>query len=190
VPLFLEHAMTIFSLDEDRPTFSPGSCWIAPDAVLIGRVALGDEASIWFGTVLRGDNEYIRIGVRTNVQEHCVLHTDIGYELVVGEGCVIGHRSILHGCVVGDNTLIGMGAIVMNGALIGRNCIIGAGALVTEGKIIPDNSLVVGAPGKIIAQVSEAAALRTRRSAEAYVAKWKRLRTGLASLDDANASAG
>jgi carbonic anhydrase/acetyltransferase-like protein (isoleucine patch superfamily) len=171
--------MTIFSLEGDRPAFNPGSCWIAPDAVVIGRVELGDDASIWFGSVLRGDNEYIRIGARTNVQEHCIFHTDIGFELVVGEGCVIGHRSILHGCTVGDNTLIGMGAIVMNGARIGRNCIIGAGALVTEGKIVPDNSLVVGAPGKIIKQVSEAAALRTQRSAEGYVEKWKRCRVGL-----------
>src|SRR5690606_14143710 len=124
--------------------------FVAPNAVLVGDVVLGPEVGVWFGVVARGDNERIAIGARSNVQENCVLHTDMGFPLTIGENCTIGHSAILHGCTIGDNSLIGMGATVLNGAKIGKNCLIGANALVTEGKEIPDNSLVVGAPRKVV----------------------------------------
>jgi carbonic anhydrase/acetyltransferase-like protein (isoleucine patch superfamily) len=137
--------MTLYALDGQAPQLpADGDCWIAPDANVIGRVVLESGTSVWFGATLRGDNEVIHIGAGSNVQENTVMHTDIGYPLVVGQNCTIGHRAILHGCSIGDNTLIGMGATVLNGAKIGRNCLIGAGALVTEGKEIPDGSLVMG----------------------------------------------
>ena len=143
--------MPLYELDGQRPTFDDqDSNWIAPDASVIGNVHLGKNAGIWFGVVIRGDNEQISIGADSNIQEHTVMHTDIGYPLTVGEGCTIGHRAMLHGCTIGDNSLVGMGAIVLNGARIGRNSLVGAGALVTEGKVFPDNSLIVGAPAKAV----------------------------------------
>ena len=126
----------------------PTANWIAPDATLIGDVQVGRNAGFWFGVVIRGDNEPIVIGADTNVQEHTVMHTDPGFPLTIGEGCTIGHRAMLHGCTIGDNSLIGMGAIVLNGARIGKNSLVGAGALVTEGKEFPDNSLIVGSPAQ------------------------------------------
>ncbi|MFI5411241.1 gamma carbonic anhydrase family protein [Kaistia sp. UC242_56] len=152
--------------------------WVAPDARVIGKVTLGDEVGIWFGAVLRGDNERITIGARSNVQEHCVLHTDMGYPLTIGEGCTIGHRAILHGCVIGENSLVGMGATIMNGARIGANCVIGAGALVPEGKEIPDGSLVVGVPAKVIRALDEAAIIKLQGAATHYVANWRRYAAG------------
>ena len=152
--------------------------WVAPDARVIGKVTLGDEVGIWFGAVLRGDNERITIGARSNVQEHCVLHTDMGYPLTIGEGCTIGHRAILHGCVIGENSLVGMGATIMNGARIGANCVIGAGALVPEGKEIPDGSLVVGVPAKVIRALDEAAIVKLQGAATHYVANWRRYAAG------------
>ncbi|MET4633703.1 gamma carbonic anhydrase family protein [Kaistia defluvii] len=152
--------------------------WVAPDARVIGKVTLGDEVGIWFGAVLRGDNERITIGARSNVQEHCVLHTDMGYPLTIGEGCTIGHRAILHGCVIGANCLVGMGATIMNGARIGANCVIGAGALVPEGKEIPDGSLVVGVPAKVIRALDEAAIIKLQGAATHYVANWRRYAAG------------
>jgi len=141
--------MPVYSLDGIAPHFDdPDSVWIAPDAHVIGKISLGRDVGIWFGAVLRGDNERIAIGARSNVQEHTMMHTDMGFPLTVGEDCTIGHRAILHGCTVGDRTLIGMGAIVLNGAKIGNNCLVGAGALVTEGKVFPDNSLIVGSPAR------------------------------------------
>ena len=132
--------MPIYALDGIAPQFDDvASNWIAPDAVLIGRVHLGRNAGIWFGAVIRGDNEPIVIGADTNVQEHTVMHTDPGFPLTIGKGCTIGHRAMLHGCTIGDNSLVGMGAIVLNGARIGANCLVGAGALVTEGKEFPDD---------------------------------------------------
>ena len=148
--------------------------WVAPDARVIGKVTLGDEVGIWFGAVLRGDNERITIGARSNIQEHCVLHTDMGFPLTIGEGCTIGHRAILHGCTIGSNSLIGMGATVMNGAKIGDNCVIGAGALVREGKEIPDGSLVVGMPAKVIRALDETTFAKLREGAAHYVANWRR----------------
>lgn len=153
--------------------------WVAPDASVIGKVRLEEGVGIWFGAVLRGDNELISIGRDTNIQEHSMLHTDPGFPLTVGEGCTIGHRAILHGCTIGQNSLIGMGAIVLNGARIGDNCLIGAGALVTEGKAIPDGSLVVGSPAKVIRALDEAAIDKLRLSASRYVANWRRYRAHL-----------
>ena len=137
--------MTLYSLDGHAPQIAENT-WIAPDANLIGKVVIEDLASIWFGCTLRGDNEEIRMGAGSNVQENCVMHTDMGYPLVIGPGCTIGHKAMLHGCILEENVLIGMGATVLNGARIGRNSLIGAGALITEGKQIPEGSLVMGAP--------------------------------------------
>jgi carbonic anhydrase/acetyltransferase-like protein (isoleucine patch superfamily) len=170
----------IFSLDAVQPEFEDASSnWVAPDAVLIGRVRLARDASIWFGAVLRGDNELITIGAGSNVQEHTVMHTDIGFPLDVGQGCTIGHRAILHGCTIGDNSLIGMGAIILNGARIGASSLVGAGALVTEGKEFPERSLIVGSPAKAIRTLDDAAVERLREAAEHYVANGRRFRAGL-----------
>jgi carbonic anhydrase/acetyltransferase-like protein (isoleucine patch superfamily) len=170
----------ILALDGIQPEFEDRSSnWIAPDAVLIGRVRLGREAGIWFGAVLRGDNEPIAIGARTNVQEHTVMHTDMGFPLTVGEGCTIGHRAMLHGCTIGENSLVGMGAIVLNGARIGANSLVGAGALVTEGKEFPERSLIVGSPAKAIRTLDDAAVERLRQSAAHYVENGRRFRAGL-----------
>jgi carbonic anhydrase/acetyltransferase-like protein (isoleucine patch superfamily) len=175
--------MPVYCLDDHSPEVPPaGTFWIAPDAHVIGKVTLARDVGIWFGAVLRGDNEPITIGERSNVQEHAVLHTDIGYPLSVGRGCTIGHRAILHGCVIGDNTLIGMGAIILNGAKIGSNCLVGAGALVTEGKEFPDNSLIVGTPARAIRSLDEPVIGRLTQSAETYVRNWKRYAAGLKAL--------
>ncbi|WP_102959837.1 gamma carbonic anhydrase family protein [Mangrovicella endophytica] len=171
--------MTIYQLNGIAPTLADDSCWIAPSAAVIGQVTLGAEVGIWFGAVLRGDNEPITIGARTNVQELVMIHTDPGLPATIGEGCTIGHSAIIHGCTIGDNTLIGMGATILNGARIGRNCLIGAGALVTEGKEIPDNSLVIGAPGKVARELDEAAIEKLRQSAANYVANARRFAAGL-----------
>ncbi|MGY6633055.1 MAG: gamma carbonic anhydrase family protein [Alkalilacustris sp.] len=168
----------IWELDGIRPALGSG-VWVAPDANLIGRVVLEDEASIWFGATLRGDNEEIRVGRGSNVQEGCVLHTDMGFPLVIGPDCTIGHRAMLHGCTIGEGTLIGMGATVLNGARIGAGCLIGAGALVTEGKEIPDGSLVMGAPGKVVRSLDAAARERLLWSAEHYRENARRYANGL-----------
>ena len=145
--------MAIYALDGTAPELSPDT-WVAPSADLMGRVRLLSGASVWFGAVLRGDNEWITVGEGSNVQDGCVLHTDLGAPLTIGRNCTIGHRAILHGCTIGEQSLIGMGAIVLNHAVVGSRCLIGAGALVPEGKVIPDGSLVLGMPGKVI-RVSE-----------------------------------
>ena len=174
--------MPIYALDGIAPQIDPDIGWIAPSAVLVGDVVVGAEAGIWFGVVARGDIERISIGARTNVQENVVLHTDRGYPLDIGDNCTIGHSAIVHGCSIGDNTLIGMGATVLNGARIGRNCLIGANALITEGKEIPDNSMVVGAPGKVIRQIDEAGVANLAASAERYVRNAKRFAAGLTEV--------
>ncbi|MGB1209183.1 MAG: gamma carbonic anhydrase family protein, partial [Paracoccaceae bacterium] len=159
--------MTLYALDGAAPVVDDDT-WIAPDANLIGHVVIEATASVWFGCTLRGDNEEIRVGAGSNVQENCVLHTDMGYPLRIGAGCTIGHKVMLHGCEIGENSLIGMGATVLNGARIGKNCLIGAGALITEGKVIPDGSLVMGVPGKVVRALDEAAVDGLRLSAKSY----------------------
>lgn len=175
--------MAIYSLDGVQPNLPEGFCFVAESAQVIGHVILGEGAGIWFGAVLRGDNEPIDVGADSNIQENCVLHTDMGFPLVIGKGCTIGHAAILHGCTIGDNSLVGMGATVLNGAKIGRNCLIGAGALVTEGKEIPDNSLVVGSPAKVIRQLGDDAVTLLEWSAKHYVENAKRFANGLKRID-------
>lgn len=171
----------IYALDGIAPAIDP-SAWIAPDASLIGKVVIEAEASVWFGAVLRGDNEELRVGAGSNVQENCVLHTDMGYPLTIGTNCTIGHKAMLHGCTIGDGTLIGMGATVLNGAKVGRGCLIGACALITEGKDIPDGSLVMGSPGKVVRQLDETARARLLASAASYQANARRFRAGLSRV--------
>ena len=168
----------IYELDGVTPQLGQGA-WVAPDANLIGKVVLEEAASVWFGCTLRGDNEEIRVGAGSNVQENVVCHTDMGYPLVIGANCTIGHKAMLHGCIIGDGSLIGMGATVLNGAKIGKGCLIGAGALVTENKEIPDYSLVMGAPGKVVRVLDEAARERLLKSAESYRANARRFAAGL-----------
>jgi carbonic anhydrase/acetyltransferase-like protein (isoleucine patch superfamily) len=175
--------MPIYALANVAPTLPPdGAFWIAPDANVIGNVRLAEDVGIWFGATLRGDNEVIEIGARSNIQERAMLHTDLGFPLVVGADCTIGHHAILHGCIIGDNSLIGMGATVLNGARIGRNCLVGANALVTEGKEFPDNSLIVGSPARAIRALDAEAAARLTLSAAGYVANWKRFAAGMTRL--------
>lgn len=172
--------MPLYALDGIAPVLPEDKFhWIAPTASLIGKVIIEEDVGIWFGSVLRGDNEPITIGSATNIQENCVFHTDMGYPLVVGSGCTIGHKAMLHGCTIGENSLIGMGATVLNGAVVGRNCLIGAGAFVGEGKVIPDNSLVVGMPGKVIRALDEKTVQMLRASSKLYVANAKRFASGL-----------
>ena len=172
--------MPIYALDGHRPELpASGRCWIAPDAVLIGRVKIEEEASVWFGAVLRGDNELITVGARSNVQDGSVLHTDPGFPLVIGVGCTIGHRVILHGCTIGENTLVGMGATLLNGVKIGANCLVGANALVTEGKEFPDNSLIVGAPARSIRKLDAAGVTMLQGAAEVYVRRLEQYRAKL-----------
>ena len=172
--------MPIYALDGHHPDLPDADRrWIAPDAHVIGKVRLAQDVGVWFGAVLRGDNELIDIGARSNIQEGAMLHTDIGHPLTVGEDVTIGHHAILHGCTVGDGSLIGMGATVLNGARIGKGCLVGANALVTEGKVFPDFSLIVGSPAKVIRELDTAAVARLRASAKGYVANAQRYRTGL-----------
>lgn len=172
--------MPIYAIDGIAPEFADrASTWIAPDADVIGRIRLGRDCGVWFGAVLRGDNEPIEIGDETNVQEHTVMHTDKGFPLRIGKGCTIGHRAILHGCTIGDNALIGMGAVILNGAVIGPNSLVGAGALVTEGKTFPAGSLIVGSPAKAVRELDQAAIETLRRSARHYVRNAQRFLAGL-----------
>lgn len=168
----------IYALDGIAPRVAP-SAWVANEATLIGKVVVEADASIWFGAVIRGDNEEIRIGTGTNVQENSVLHTDMGFPLTIGTNCTIGHKAMLHGCTIGDGTLIGMGATVLNGAKIGKGCLIGACALITEGKEIPDGSLVMGSPGKVVRALDETARARLLASAANYQANAQRFKSGL-----------
>jgi carbonic anhydrase/acetyltransferase-like protein (isoleucine patch superfamily) len=173
--------MTLFALGNRRPQLHEDT-WVAPDANVIGDVVLEEAASVWFGATLRGDNERITVGKGSNVQENCVFHTDMGFPLTIGSGCTIGHKVMLHGCTIGTNSLIGMGATVLNGAKIGDNCLIGAGALVTEGKKIPDGSLVMGTPGKVVRELDEAAIKGLQLSALHYQENMRRFREQLKAL--------
>lgn len=174
--------MTLYALGADRPSLHADT-WVAPDANLIGKVVLEEAASVWFGTTIRADHEEIRVGAGSNVQENCVFHVDAGYPLTIGRGCTIGHKVMLHGCTIGDNSLIGMGATVLNGAKIGKNCLIGAGALITENKEIPDGSLVMGAPGKVVRPLDDAAVAGLRASALHYQENMRRFRDHLIKIE-------
>ena len=176
--------MPIYALEDITPEFEDrASTFVAPDAAVIGNVSIGAEVGLWFGVVIRGDNEPITIGARTNVQEHVVMHSDDGFPLTIGEGCTIGHKAMLHGCTIGDGSLIGMGAIVLNGAKIGKNCLVGAGALVTEGKVFEDGSLIVGAPAKAVRVLDEATIGKLVWSADHYVGNARRFEAGLKRVD-------
>ncbi|PZU00631.1 gamma carbonic anhydrase family protein [Brevundimonas sp.] len=175
--------MTVYALGDSKPQLPPeGEYWVAPSASVIGNVILHANASVWFGATLRGDNDPIVVGPDSNVQDGGVLHTDLGSPLTLGRGVTVGHQAMLHGCEVGDYSLIGIGAVVLNGVRIGRNCIIGANALITEGKVIPDNSLVMGQPGKVVRDRDPAHIAVLQMSAEHYVQNWKRFAAGLRPL--------
>lgn len=176
----------IYQLD-DRRVVADGDYFVADSASVIGSVRLMNDASVWFGAVIRGDNDLITIGEGTNIQDLSVLHTDPGYPLTIGSHCTIGHKVMLHGCTIGDNTLIGINAVILNGARIGRNCLVGAGALITEGKEIPDGSLVVGAPGKVARTLNEEQIARLRENAAGYVRNFKRFKAGLSVQGEADA---
>jgi carbonic anhydrase/acetyltransferase-like protein (isoleucine patch superfamily) len=172
--------MPIYELDGARPEFpADGSFWIAETAVLIGRVRLKSHTSVWFGAVLRGDNEWIELGERSQIQDNATLHTDPGFPMVIGKNCVIGHNVMLHGCTIGDNSLIGMSAILLNGSKIGNNSLVGAGALITEGKTFPDNSLIVGAPARVIRTLDDKAHAMIARGADIYVKRSQQYAKGL-----------
>ena len=156
-----------------------GKCWVAPNAVLLGNVRIEEDASVWFGAVLRGDNELITVGARSNVQDGCVLHTDPGFPLTIGPDCTVGHMVMLHGCTIGRGSLIGIGSIILNGAKIGEECLIGANTLISEGKEIPARSMVLGSPGKIVRQLSDDDVKRMQGGAVRYVQNWKRYAKGL-----------
>src|SRR5215467_1094471 len=171
--------MAIFELDGEVPELpADGRYWIAESAIVIGRVRLKADASVWFNSVLRGDNEWIELGERSQVQDNATLHTDPGFPLVIGANCVIGHNVVLHGCIIGSNSLVGMGAILLNGARIGSNCLIGAGALVTEGKEFPDNSLIVGAPARAVRTIDDKARADIASGADIYVRRWQQYARG------------
>jgi carbonic anhydrase/acetyltransferase-like protein (isoleucine patch superfamily) len=174
----LPTAMALYAIDDKEPSLAP-SAWVADDATVVGDVGLADQASLWFGVVARGDNEPIRIGARSNVQENAVLHVDPGFPLEIGADVTVGHLAMLHGCTIGDCTLIGIGAVVMNGARIGRHCIVGAGALVTEGKEFPDGSLIVGSPAQAVRTLTEAQQQRVQHAADVYVARAARYKRDL-----------
>ena len=170
--------MAIYELDGVSPQVS-ASAWVADSAQVMGRVELGDDANVWFGVVIRGDTETIKVGKSSNIQDMSVLHADVGMPLVVGEGVTVGHKVMLHGCTIGDNSLIGIGAVVLNGAKIGKNCLVGAGALVTEGKEFADGSMILGSPARVIRQLSPEQIEGLRQSARHYVENANRYRTGL-----------
>lgn len=175
--------MPIYALGEFEPKLPASDrYWIAPGAHVMGKVDLAEDVGIWFGAVLRGDNEWITIGARTNIQENTVIHTDWGSPTTIGEDCTIGHSAIIHGCIIGNNSLIGMGATILNGAKIGNNCLVGANALVTEGKEFPDNSLIVGSPAKAIRTLDEASAAKLKASALNYSENWKRFASELKEI--------
>ena len=176
--------MAIYEIDGTRPQLpESGNYWVAENAQVMGNVVLKENASIWYGAVLRGDNDPISIGENSNIQDGSVLHTDVGCPLTIGRDVTVGHMVMLHGCTIGDETLIGIGSTILNNAKIGKNCIIGAHALIPEGKVIPDNSLVMGAPGKIVKEISDHQTQVIKMSAVHYVENWKRHRASLKRID-------
>ncbi|MBI1400958.1 gamma carbonic anhydrase family protein [Hyphomonas sp.] len=176
--------MAMYELNGVRPTLpESGNCWIAGSAEVMGNVILRENASVWYGCVLRGDNDPITVGENTNIQDLTVIHTDIGAPVTIGANVTVGHRVILHGCEIGDDTLIGMGSTILNRVKIGRNCIIGANTLISEGKEIPDNSLVMGSPGKVVRELSPQQVQMITMSALHYVENWKRHRAQIKRID-------
>ncbi|MEL6322708.1 MAG: gamma carbonic anhydrase family protein [Pseudomonadota bacterium] len=176
--------MAVYKLDDVAPTLpTSGNYWVADNATVLGNVVLEENASVWFNAVLRGDNDPITIGQNSNIQDGSVLHTDVGCPLRIGRDVTVGHMVMLHGCTIGDETLIGIGSTILNRAVIGKNCIIGAHALIPEGKEIPDGSLVMGAPGKVVRQLSEPQIALIRASAQVYVDNWRRFKAGLERID-------
>jgi carbonic anhydrase/acetyltransferase-like protein (isoleucine patch superfamily) len=172
--------MTTFVLDGIAPQLpDEGTYWIAASADVIGHVRLERNASVWFNAVLRGDNELILVGEGSNIQDGCVLHTDMGSPLTIGRNCTIGHKAMLHGCTIGENSLVGIGAVVLNDAVIGKNCLIGACALIAERKVIPDNSLVMGSPGRVVRELDAEAIARLGAAAASYVRNWQKYVKGL-----------
>ena len=174
--------MAIYQLDEHLPRIA-ASAWLADSAQVMGNVELDEDASIWFGAILRGDTEVLRIGRATNVQDGSVIHADLGYPVTLGANVTVGHQVMLHGCTIGDGALIGIQAVVLNGAKIGRHCLVGAGALVTEGKEFPDGSLIVGSPAKVVRQLTPEQIAGLQGSAERYVRNAQRYRAGLKKLE-------
>lgn len=175
--------MAVFSLGDFVPDLpDPKSHWIAPSASVIGRVRLLKDASVWFGAVLRGDNEWIEIGEGSNVQDLSVLHTDPGAPLTIGRNVTVGHQVMLHGCTIGDNSLIGIGSVILNRTKIGKNCLIGAKTLIAEGKDIPDYSMVLGAPGRVVRTLTENDVALIKASSEVYILNWKRFATTLTPI--------
>ncbi len=173
--------MPTYRLGEDTPDLAPDA-WVAPGAHVIGRVRLAAQASVWFGAVLRGDNEPIAIGARSNVQDGAVLHTDPGFPLQIEDNVTVGHLAMLHGCTIGAGTLIGVQAVVMNGAVVGRECLVGAGALITEGKTFPDRSLIIGAPAKAVRTLSDEELASLHRAADVYAKRSARYRAELVPI--------
>lgn len=173
--------MPLYALDDRHPEVDP-SAWVADTAQVIGHVRLAARSSVWFGCVLRGDNEWITVGEGSNVQEHTVLHTDIGHPLTLGRHVTVGHQAMLHGCTVGDGSLVGIQAVVLNGARIGRGCLVGAGSLVTEGKVFPDGVLIMGSPAKVVRELTPEQSAALERSAVAYQANARRYAAGLRPL--------
>ena len=174
--------MPIYSLGLHAPQIDPHS-WVAPNATLIGQVHLAKNASIWWNATLRGDKDLISIGENSNIQDGSVLHTDPGMPLIVGSKVTVGHLVMLHGCTVGDCSLIGIGAILLNRSVIGKNCLVGANALIPEGKVFPERSLIIGSPGKVVRELSDEEVARLPGSAERYVQNWQRYQQELAQLD-------
>ena len=176
--------MAIYKLGDLAPTLpEKGAYWVAENAAVMGNVILKENASVWYGCTVRGDNDPITIGENTNIQDGSVLHTDVGMPLTIGRDVTVGHMVMLHGCTIADETLIGIGSTILNGATIGRNCIIGAHALIPEGKVIPDNSLVMGAPGKVVKELNEHQAAVLKMSAVHYVENWKRHASQIVRVD-------
>lgn len=173
--------MSIYQLESIAPQVHP-SAYVADSAEVMGNVHLAADTSVWFGTVIRGDNEPIAIGEGSNIQDACVLHSDVGQPLTVGKHVTVGHGVMLHGCTIGDESLIGIGAVVLNGAQIGKHCLVGAGSLVTEGKVFADGSMIVGSPARVVRQLTPEQMEGLRRSAQHYIANAQRFRAGLTKL--------
>jgi carbonic anhydrase/acetyltransferase-like protein (isoleucine patch superfamily) len=165
--------MAIYQLEDDAPEVHP-TAWVAESADVMGKVTLGENASVWYGAVLRGDNDRISVGANSNVQDGSVLHTDNGVPLTIGQNVTIGHQVMLHGCTIGDGSLVGIQSVVLNGARIGKNCLVGAGSLVTEGKEFPDGVLIVGSPAKVVRALTPEQIAGLQRSASYYVQQQQR----------------